>query len=91
MATEPDIVIENRNGPAMISAGGRFLARGIPAHTLEDASELRTTLIEFPTVEAAIAAYSSAPYQHALAVLGDAARREIRIIEGVTNQPSAAS
>lgn len=69
-------------GPAMLAAGGRFLARGVPAHSLEHASGLRTTLIEFPTVEAALAAYRSAAYQRALEVLGDAARREIRIMDG---------
>lgn len=69
-------------GPAMLAAGGRFLARGVPAYALERASGLRTTLIEFPTVEAALAAYRSTAYQRALDVLGDAAEREIRIIDG---------
>jgi uncharacterized protein (DUF1330 family) len=62
-------------GPAMRAAGGRFLARGNPDHALEGASLLRTTLIEFPSVQAA--------YQEALRVLGDAADREIRIIRAV--------
>ncbi len=70
-------------GPAMLAAGGRFLARGNPAYALEGATLLRTTLIEFPDAAAALAAYESARYQEALAVLGDAADREIRIIEGV--------
>lgn len=69
-------------GPAMLAAGGRFLARGVPAYALERASGLRTTLIEFPTVEAALAAYHSAAYERALDVLGDAAEREIRILDG---------
>jgi uncharacterized protein (DUF1330 family) len=43
----------------------------------------RTTLIEFPSVEAAAGAYRSAAYQRALEVLGDAADRDIRIIAGV--------
>lgn len=68
-------------GPAMRAAGGRFLARGNPAHALEEASGLRTTLIEFPSVEAARAAYDSEGYQQALAALGDGARREIRIVD----------
>ena len=70
-------------GPAMRDAGGRFLARGKPAYTFEDASELRTTLIEFDTVAAAVAAYRSPAYQAALRELGEGARREIRIIESV--------
>ena len=70
-------------GPAMRAAGGRFLARGNPDHALEGASLLRTTLIEFPSVQAAYDAYRSTAYQEALRVLGDAADREIRIIRAV--------
>jgi uncharacterized protein (DUF1330 family) len=70
-------------GPAMRAAGGTFLARGEPAYALEEAGSLRTTLIEFPSVEAARAAYDSEAYQAALAALGDGARREIRIVAGI--------
>lgn len=68
-------------GPAMRAGGGRFLARGNPAYAFEGATTMRTTLIEFPSVDAAVATYRSAAYQEALRVLGDGARREIRIIE----------
>jgi uncharacterized protein (DUF1330 family) len=40
-------------------------------------------VIEFPSVEAAIATYEGAEYQAALAALGDGAERDIRIVEGV--------
>jgi len=40
-------------------------------------------LIEFPSVDAAVAAYHSAAYQEALAVLGDAAERDRRIMEAI--------
>ena len=70
-------------GPAMRAAGGRFLARGEPAHTFEGGASCRTTLIEFDSVEAAVAAYHSVDYQEALRVLGDAAERELRIIPAV--------
>ena len=40
-------------------------------------------LIEFDSVEQAIAAHDSPAYQEALEALGDGADREIRIIEGV--------
>ncbi|HZB49152.1 MAG TPA: DUF1330 domain-containing protein [Mycobacteriales bacterium] len=70
-------------GPAMRAAGGRFLARGNPAAAFEGGTTTRTTLIEFPSVDAAVAAYHSPAYQEALAVLGDAAEREIRIVEAV--------
>ena len=70
-------------GPAMEAGGGRFLARGNPAAAFEGGTTLRTTLIEFPSVDAAVATYQSPAYQEALRVLGDAAEREIRIVEAV--------
>jgi uncharacterized protein (DUF1330 family) len=71
-------------GPAMRAAGGRFLARGLPAAAFESGSVERTTLIEFDNVSDAEAAYRSPAYQQALEALGDAAVRDIRIIEGAT-------
>ena len=71
-------------GPAMRAAGGRFLARGLPAQAFESGLVERTTLIEFDSVDAAVAAYHSPGYQRALEVLGDAAERDLRIIEAVS-------
>jgi uncharacterized protein (DUF1330 family) len=71
-------------GPAMRAAGGRFLARGLPAHAFESGVIERTTLIEFDSVDAALAAYRSPGYQQALRALGDGAERDIRIIEAQT-------
>jgi uncharacterized protein (DUF1330 family) len=70
-------------GPAMREAGGRFIARGAPLAILEGEGapdELRTTLIEFPDLDTALAAYRSEGYQNALRALGDAATRDIRIV-----------
>jgi len=72
------------SGPAIRAAGGRFLARGNPAAAFESGSTERTTLIEFDSVQQAVAAYHSPDYQQALRVLGDAAVRDIRIIEAVS-------
>ena len=69
--------------PALQSAGGRFLARGAPAKVYEQGVNERTVLIEFASVEAAIAAHDSPAYQEALRVLGSAVERDLRIIEGV--------
>lgn len=69
-------------GPAIQAAGGRFLARGMPAKTYDAGMDQRTVLIEFDSVASAIAAYDSAPYQAALKLLGDAVVRDIRIVEG---------
>jgi uncharacterized protein (DUF1330 family) len=70
-------------GPALTAAGGRFLARGTPAHVYEAGLKQRTVLLEFDSVEAARAAHDSPAYQEALAKLAGGADREIRIVEGV--------
>jgi uncharacterized protein (DUF1330 family) len=73
----------NLAGPAITAGGGRFLARGEPAKVYEHGLKQRTALIEFDSVEQAVATHDSAGYQAALAALSDGAEREIRIIEGV--------
>jgi uncharacterized protein (DUF1330 family) len=70
-------------GPALQNAGGRFLARGLPAQVYESGLSQRTVLIEFESVAQAIAAHDSPAYQEALRVLGNAVDRELRIIEGI--------
>jgi uncharacterized protein (DUF1330 family) len=71
-------------GPSLTAAGGKFLARGVPAAVKETGLQQRTVLIEFESVEAALAAYNSPGYKEALAALGsNAVVRDIRIIEGV--------
>lgn len=70
-------------GPAIESAGGRFVVRGTPVKTYEAGLDQRTVMIEFDSVEQAMRAYESAAYQSALKVLGDAAERDIRIVAGV--------
>jgi uncharacterized protein (DUF1330 family) len=70
-------------GPALTAGGGRFLARGEPVKVYEHGLKQRTVLIEFDSVEQAVAAHDSPGYQAALAALGDGAEREIRIVEGV--------
>jgi len=69
------------SGPAITAAGGRILARGVPAHVYEAGLNQRTVVIEFESVEQARAAHDSPAYQEALAVLADGAERDIRIIE----------
>jgi uncharacterized protein (DUF1330 family) len=70
-------------GPAIIAAGGTFLARGLPEATYEAGRPMRSVLIEFDSVAAAVACHDSAGYQEALAALGDGAVRDMRIVPGV--------
>jgi uncharacterized protein (DUF1330 family) len=69
-------------GPALTAAGGRFLARGLPEATFEKGEETRTVVIEFASVDAAVAAHDSAAYQDALRALDDGADRDLRIVPG---------
>ncbi len=69
--------------PAITAAGGRFLARGMPAKTHEAGMDQRTVVVEFDSVARAIAAYESPAYQAALKLLGNTAVRDVRIVEGV--------
>ena len=68
---------------ALIDAGGRFLARGLPEQVYEAGLQERVVVIEFDSVEAAVAAHDTPAYQEALAALGDGAERDLRIVEGV--------
>ena len=71
-------------GPLMLAGGGRPPGQEAPAAAFEAGVVERTTVIEFPSVEAAVATYESPAYQAALEVLGDAAVRDIRIVPGVS-------
>lgn len=69
--------------PAIQAAGGRFLARGMPAQVYEAAVHQRAVLIEFDSVAQATGAHDSPEYQVALKALGNGAERDIRIVEAV--------
>ncbi|MDD9369510.1 MAG: DUF1330 domain-containing protein [Acidimicrobiales bacterium] len=71
-------------GPVMHDFGGRFLARGLPAAAFEAGVVERTVIIEYESVERAIAAYESPAYQAALRALDGGAERDIRIIEAAS-------
>ena len=70
-------------GPALQSLGARTLARGTPARVYDNGLMERTVLLEFDSVEQAVAARESPAYQEALRVLGNAVDRDLRIIEAV--------
>jgi uncharacterized protein (DUF1330 family) len=70
-------------GPAVAAASGKFIVRGVADEVREQGLKERTVLIEFPTYEAAVAAYDSDQYKRALEALGDGVERDLRIIRGV--------
>lgn len=69
-------------GPAIQDRGGRFLVRGMPVKTFEEGLNQRTVVIEFDSVEAAIATYQSSAYQAAVKLLHGAVERDVRIVAG---------
>jgi uncharacterized protein (DUF1330 family) len=69
--------------PAIEAAGGRPLIRGNAVKAYESGQLERTVVIEFDSVEHAIAAHDSPAYQDALKALDGAAVRDIRIVPGV--------
>jgi len=69
-------------GPAIESGGGKFLARGVPVKAYDAGLKERAVLIEFETVEKAIATFESANYQAAAKHLSGAVERDVRIVEG---------
>ncbi len=70
-------------GPAIEKGGGRFLARSVAAAAFEAGQRERTVLVEFDSVEQALAVHDSAAYQAALIALAGGAVRDLRIVAGV--------
>jgi len=71
--------------PAAIqAAGGRFVVRGNPAKVYEQGLAQRVVMIEFDSLEKALAAHDGPGYQEALKVLGNGSvERDLRIVEGI--------
>ena len=70
--------------PAVQASGGRFIVRGNPAKTYEAGMNQRVVVIEFASIQQALAAHDAAGYQEALKQLtGDAVKRDMRIVEGM--------
>ena len=70
-------------GPAVLAAGGKFLARGMPVEAWESGMKQRTVVVEFPDLKTALAAHETAGYQEALRALGTGnAERDMRVVEG---------
>jgi uncharacterized protein (DUF1330 family) len=70
-------------GPAIQNGEGHFLARTIATKGYEGGLKERVVVIEFESVEKAIATIESAEYRAAVKLLEGAVEREIRIVEGV--------
>ena len=69
--------------PVVAAAGGRFLVADDNPDIREFGEDHRVVVIEFPSKEAAVAAYESEAYQAALVALDDGYMRDLRIVEGL--------
>ncbi len=69
--------------PAIQAAGGRFLIRNKPAKTYEAGLAERVVLVEFDSLDKALACHDSPAYRQALQLLGTGnVERDIRVVEG---------
>ena len=69
--------------PVIEAHGGRILARGNALKAYEAGLIERLVIIEFDSVQSAIATYESPEYQAAVAILRGFAERDVRIIPGL--------
>jgi uncharacterized protein (DUF1330 family) len=69
-------------GPAIQEGGGRTLVRGVAVKAYEAGQLERTVVIEFDSVEHAIAVHDSPAYQAAVKALDGGAVRDIRVVAG---------
>jgi uncharacterized protein (DUF1330 family) len=70
-------------GAAIQAGGGRFVVRGAAARAYEAGLSERCVVIEFDSLEKAVATYESAEYQAAAKLLKGAVERDVRMVEGV--------
>jgi len=69
-------------GAAIAAGGGRLIVRGMPTKTYEAGLNQRCVVIEFDSLEKAIATFESPEYQAAKKLLEGAVERDIRMVEG---------
>jgi uncharacterized protein (DUF1330 family) len=68
---------------AIEGAGGRFLARSNPAKIYESGMNERVVLVEFDSLDKALACHDTAAYKEALKALGSGnVERDMRVVEG---------
>ena len=69
--------------PAIQASGGRFLIRNKPAKTYEAGLNERVVLVEFDSLDQALACHDTPAYKEALKALGTGnVERDMRVVEG---------
>ena len=72
-----------RDTPILESHGAKFVVRGGQSQTPEGAAQDRHVVIEFPSYEAAVAAYNDPEYQEVAEIRRRCSDSTIIIVEGV--------
>ena len=82
--TDPEAYKEYvvRDTPILKNLGGEFVIRGGQSQVVEGSSYERHVVIEFPTYEAALAAYNDLEYQEVAEIRRRNAQSTIIIVEG---------
>ncbi|SFB06338.1 Uncharacterized conserved protein, DUF1330 family [Poseidonocella pacifica] len=82
--TDPEAYKEyvERDTPILEGLGGRFIIRGGQAEVKEGETLQRHVVIEFPSFQAALAAYDSPEYQEVAAIRYKTAESVILVVEG---------
>ena len=69
--------------PAFERHGAKFLARGGKTEVLEGKARARNVIIEFASMEDALACYNSAEYKAAIKIRQSVSEGEFILVEGV--------
>jgi uncharacterized protein (DUF1330 family) len=69
--------------PAYERNGAKFLARGGKTEVLEGNARARNVIVEFPSMEAALACYNSPEYTEARKIRQSVSDGEFVLVEGV--------
>ncbi|MEL6532920.1 MAG: DUF1330 domain-containing protein [Pseudomonadota bacterium] len=82
--TDPEAYPEyvRRDTPILHGLGGRFVVRGGTSEVKEGETHQRHVVIEFPSYEAALAAYDDPEYQEVAKIRHGAADSVIVVVEG---------
>ena len=82
--TDPEAYKEYvvKDTPILEGLGGRFIVRGGASEVMEGESHDRHVVIEFPSYEAAKAAYNGPAYQEVMQIRHRTAESVIIVVEG---------
>ncbi|MGU3494550.1 DUF1330 domain-containing protein [Xanthobacteraceae bacterium A53D] len=79
------------NGPPIAAHGGRFIVRGGDFTAMEGGARSRNVVVEFPSFDAALAAYRDPAYQAAVDLRRPYSNADLIVLEGVPTPPTDAA